>query len=379
MTNIKASLVFTTIFDPVVLETYYKNFESYGKLNQVQVIVIPDKKTPKETFVRCENLRKKGFDIVCPTIDEQEGFLKKIGLQPNFIPYNSDNRRNVGYLMAYESGSDFLISIDDDNFCCDNEDFFSEHAVVCENSHNAKIVNSKTGWFNICSQMELDRVGNTYARGFPYYARHNPENPTFKDGKVAVHINAGLWLIDPDVDALSWLVAPAKTVKFKGQSLVLGEKAWSPINTQNTAMRREAVAAYYFVKMGYPLGGINIDRYGDIFSGFLVQACARYLKGGIRVGSPIAEHKRNSHNYMNDAFNEWSCILVLNDLLPWLSDGLELSGNNYIEVYESLSSQIEDVVEKFEGKIWTDATRGYFHQMGYCMRQWTKSLKNING
>ncbi|GAG67747.1 unnamed protein product, partial [marine sediment metagenome] len=42
-----------------------------------------------------------------------------------------------------------------------------------------------------------------------------------------------------------------------------------------------------------------------------------------------------------------------------------------------LSYAIEDAVEDFSGFIWTDATRGYFHQMAYCMRTWVKAVRTI--
>ncbi len=376
--TLKASIVLTTIFDPVVLEEYYKNFKDNDHLEEVQVYLIPDLRTPSEAFKRCENLSKKGLKITCPTIQEQEVFLAKIGLPSIFIPYNSDNRRNIGYLMAFSDGSDFIISIDDDNYPRHDEDFFAQHSVVCNNKIEASIVNTDTNWFNICSMLELDRLGTTYPRGFPYFARHKVSNETFHTAEVNIHMNAGLWLIDPDVDGISWLVAPAHTISFKGKSLVLGNKAWSPINTQNTSMRRDVIPSYYFVRMNYPLAGIPIDRYGDIFSGYFSQACVRHVNGSIRVGTPLTDHKRNSHNYMKDAANEWACIMVLEDILSWLPEA-KLSGTSYIEAYESLSYLLEDAVESFKGQIWTDATRGYFHQMAYYIRRWIKTCKGIEG
>lgn len=375
--NEKASLVITTIFDPVVLDNYYRNFSKYGHLGQVQVILIADLKTPPEAYKRCHGLSRRGLRIIFPTIQEQEAFLSRLGLPSNFILYNSDNRRNIGYLMALESKSDFVISMDDDNYPREDEDFFMQHSVVCNNAYQTSIVNTNIGWFNICAMLELDRPGTTYPRGFPYFARHKISNETFHTAQVDVHMNAGLWLIDPDVDGISWLVAPAHTISLKGKSLVLGDKAWSPINTQNTSMRRAAIPSNYFVRMNYPLAGIPIDRYGDIFSAYFSQACVRHLNGAIRVGTPLADHKRNTHNYMKDAAKEWACIMVLEDILSWLPEA-KLSGANYIEAYGCLSYLLEDVVETFKGNIWTDVTRGYFHQMAYYMRKWVKVCKTID-
>lgn len=367
----------TTIFDPEVLEFYYENFKKFGHLDRVKVFVIPDKKTPPEAYVRCQGLNNRGLKVVLPTIEEQESFLLRVGFSPHLVPYNSDNRRNIGYLMALEAGTDFVTSIDDDNYCRKDEDFFGEHSIVCRDCAGVETVSTCTGWFNICSMMTCDPNVTTYARGFPYYARHRREEPQVAEDSTNIHINVGLWLLDPDVDGISWLVNPTHTVDFKGTSLVLGSKTWSPINTQNTSLRREALASYYFVRMTYPLAGIPIDRYGDIFSGYFVQACAKHLGGSIRVGTPVADHKRNSHNYMNDAANELACIMVLENLLPWLTEQAKLSGSTYSEAYLSLSYQIEDAVEHFSGKIWTDATRGYFHQMAYCMQEWVKACRKI--
>jgi hypothetical protein len=375
--SLTATLVVTTIHELIVLEDYLENFDQFDHLEQVSVYVIPDRRTPPAAYQRCQDLHERGLKIACPTLDEQENYLNKVGFPPELIPYNSDNRRNVGYLMALEAGSDFVISIDDDNHCCRDEDYFLAHAIVCEQNYLANVVNAETGWFNTCSLLELDRTGTTYPRGFPYYARHKSYGSSeFVESRADVHINAGLWLLDPDIDGISWLVAPAQVVSFTGQSLVLGEHTWSPVNTQNTALRRDAIAAYYFVKMGYPLAGTPIDRYGDILSGYFVQACARHLGGAVRVGTPIVEHRRTSHDYMKDAANEWACIMVLEDMLPWLVE-VKLEGTTYPEVYTSLSYALEDMVERTSEGIWTDPTRGYFHQVSYYMRTWAKVCASL--
>jgi hypothetical protein len=65
-------------------------------LEHVQVIAIPDRKTPPDAFVTCDRLADQGLRVVCATLDEQEMFLNRIGLSTNVIIYNSNNRRNVG-------------------------------------------------------------------------------------------------------------------------------------------------------------------------------------------------------------------------------------------------------------------------------------------
>jgi hypothetical protein len=365
----RASLVMTTICDSAVLETYFQNFQRHGHLDQVEAYVIPDRKTPHEMVERCAGLARRGLKMTCPTLTEQDDFLRHVGFPPHMIPYDSDNRRNIGYLMALQSGSDFMISIDDDNYCRPDEDVFAANAVVCNRAYRAQVVETDEGWFNVCTLLELDRPETTYPRGFPYYARHKPMAPRITTTSVDVHINAGLWLVAPDVDGITWLVAPTRATAFKGPPLVLGRHTWSPINTQNTALRREVITAYYYIRMGYPLGGMILERYGDIFSGYLAEACVKHLGGAIRVGTPLADHRRNAHNYMKDAAGEWGCIMLLEDFLPWLREA-QLSGRTYLEAYRGLSYSVQDAVEKQHGTIWNDAARGYFHQVAHYMRTW---------
>jgi Reversibly glycosylated polypeptide len=373
---LRAAMVLTTIADPVVLEGYCANFTAYGRLEQVQVIVIPDKKTPPTVFLRCAELRRKGLEVLCPPLDEQERILKRLGFPPELVPYDSDNRRNIGYLMAAESGADFLISIDDDNYCPANEDYFAEHSIVCLESRRHDVVESSSGWYNLCDLLELEPVCRVYPRGFPYAARHLEPKTKIQSRNAAVRINAGMWLLDPDLDGITWLAAPVRARSFRGKSIVLGDRTWSPVNTQNTALHRDVIPGYYFVPMGNSHTGLQIDRYGDIFSGYFSQACAKHLGHNIRAGTPVAVHRRNAHRYLRDATQEMAGICVLEDLLPWLVE-LRLDGQTYSEAYLSLSVQLEDCVSRFSGFIWTEMTRDYFHMMAASMRAWVAACRQL--
>ena len=122
--------------------------------------------------------------------------------------------------------------------------------------------------------------------------------------------------------------------------------------------------------------GLPIDRYGDILAGYFSQACIKSLGHSVRVGTPVADHIRNSHNYMKDLTNELGGMWIIEELTNWLTE-VKLEGSTYTETYTSLAYQLEDQVEKFEGLIWTDATRGYFHQVSYAMRVWAKACLQI--
>jgi len=367
----KICLVVTTINDGSFLDCYVKAILQEEVSQDVRIIIIPDIKTPGTLFEKCEEIKRQGVQIICPSVETQDAYLAKLGTIRNIIPHNSENRRNIGFLMALEKECDVLISVDDDNYPLSGNLFFKEHLLVVQKV-KAESFTSDDGWFNICDLLDVEPK-TTYPRGFPYSHRHKIRTITRSHEEATVHINAGLWLGHPDIDAVSCLYAPATSRSFEGTSVLLGHDTWTPINTQNTAITRQAIAAYYEWRTGYPMMGMTIDRDGDIFSGYCVQACARHLDYHIRVGTPIADHRRNSHNYLKDLTYELACIWILEDFTHWIHD-INLEGSNYIEAYLCLAEMIDEQADKFSGFIWNDATRGYFHYIAYCMRTWIKTI-----
>lgn len=378
--NKKICIVATSIFDGKFLGSYTKKMTDENVVDRTTLIVIPDRKTPSELYLKCKIYKDLGFNIICPTLEEQDEYLKKLGAIYNIIPYDSDSRRNIGYLMAYERGDEIIISVDDDNYPINSLPYFSEHEIVGNTSTKQAPIETDSGWFNECNLLKFTTKTEVYARGFPYYSRFDVKNDEIHDihSKINVHINSGLWLKSPDVDAITWLGLKPQATAFKNKSLVLGKNTWTPINSQNTSLNRAVMPSYWFVKMGYPVSGLSIDRYGDIFSGYFAEACAKHLGYGIRVGSPIINHVRNSHHPIKDLNYEFSCVVILEDILKWLTS-VKLNGSTYKETYLSLASQMEDAVQSMEGFIWNSATRGYFHHLAYCMRVWINTIKILDG
>jgi hypothetical protein len=374
----KLGLVVTTIGNGKVLMDYCTEAQRTGWQENLTIYIIPDKKTPRELYIMADHWDAIGFDVQCVLLDEQTTYLKKLGIE-ELIPWNSDNRRNIGYLMAVEDGCHGVVSIDDDNFCLQNN-FFDEHSIVTKDEVFVEASHSLSKWLNICEEL-MERP--FYPRGFPFFQRHERSATSgwvATQGKVA--INAGLWAGNPDVDAVTWLGAERKKLRivadelgYRG-NLILGPSVWSPINSQNTAVSRNAMAAYYFIPMGSTVNGMKIDRFGDIFSGYFAESCVKHMKEYIRFGSPVVEHIRNSHNYMDDLKHELVCYELLDELLAWLTEA-KLEGSTYPEAYLSLANLMVDAVEKFKGSVWTPDSKGFFHRISYCMKRWVQTYNRV--
>jgi hypothetical protein len=249
--------------------------------------------------------------------------------------------------------------------------FFSEHSVVGSTTQE-RHRGSSNGWYNILQDIEYGMYGNVYPRGFPYSAQmsYNRLSSYITDNvKTYIAVNEGLWVGDPDIDGITWLNHPKIKNSINDGSYTLDDKVWSPINSQNTSVSREAMAAYYFIPMG-----LGMDRMGDIFQGYFLEKCVKTMGQGIRVGTPLVHHKRNSHNHMQDAMKELPGIVFLEEFLPWLVE-VNLDGaGSYSNIYLALSSFIEDHVETM--KI-SDEFKAYWHRVCYCMRKWIDTVQRI--
>jgi hypothetical protein len=375
--NTRCAIVVTTIFEPNFLPGFLENLRQHGRAETTTLYVIPDRKTPPSVGRAAAEARAAGFHVVCPELAEQETYLTHLGLS-GFVPWDTDNRRNVGFLMALESGCEVLISIDDDNYCLPTTgDFVKEHArvgasVAAELTEGSQPAPAREGWFNVCGRLEV--VPECFPRGFPYFGRRSvvPQSSApaaDPPGDAPVAMNVGLWLGDPDVDAATRLVAAPRASAVRSPSVLLGPGLWSPVNTQNTALMREPALVYYYVRMGFPVKGLLIDRYGDILSGYLTQKCVKHLGHWIRVGTPVLEHRRTPHDLFKDLYHELAGMSLLEDFLPWLTE-LKLEGSTYLEAYASLAERIEEAAPAFRGLFWEDGGRDFLGATAALMRTW---------
>ncbi|MFO1095511.1 MAG: hypothetical protein U0992_19735 [Planctomycetaceae bacterium] len=365
----------TTIFEPAFLEGYLQNQRQAERSNATTMYIIADRKTPASVFDAAARARDEGFDVRCPALEEQTRFLESLAAPADFVPWNTDNRRNVGFLMALADGADVLVSIDDDNFCRPDADFVGQHHVVGRTCGDP-VARTSDGWFNICDQLEGWETNAVFARGFPYFAQRALRETVLgkPDPTLTIAMNAGLWLADPDVDAIYRLSRRPHGTSFKGRSVVLGPDTWSPINTQNTALTREAALCYYYVRMGFPLQGLRIDRFGDILSGYLTQKVVKHLGQGVRIGTPIVDHRRTQHNLFKDLYHELAGIVLIEEFVPWLIQA-RLEGRTPLAAYESLAAQIAAAAESFRGFIWDDGGREFLRETSHLMTVWIKCVR----
>jgi hypothetical protein len=374
----KNHIVLTTINIPTLLIDYYANLKLFSHLDTTKVWVIGDKKTPKEVFNLTKEITQKGLETIYVDISMQDSWGVKF---PDFyktIPFNNETRRNVGYLMALENGCEKLISIDDDNFPT-NYDFIGGHNITGK-VWNESVLYEDKGFHNICEYLLISPDRDIYPRGYPFRLRgtkNKTESICTEDLKI-IGVNAGLWLMEPDVDATTWLNGKILATEYTGLNhYVLNQDLWTPINTQNTSVIRALIPAFLCIPMGWDVPGGKIQRYGDIWGGYFLEAILKGTPYYVAFGQPLVEHRRNPHDYVDDLrFEFWGMILT-DILLDALKNKFRPEGQDIcervIQLAVFLKSDFINEIPPWCSKEVID----FIHNTSNALDIWAKTCRHI--
>ncbi len=365
----KTSIVTTTINIPTFINEYEEKLK--GNSN-VFIIIVGDTKTPElaEQYVR-----DKGYPNVefWDVKDQEEWFHKnypeefweEIGFA---IPYKSVRRRNFGYLRALEIGSDLIITIDDDNlpdinWLKDHKDAFNV---------DMKTVFSPTRTINPCEMLQCNHQP-VYMRGFPISDIYQDEFIASDKNQNRVVLNMGLWINKPDVDSYTNILFPdliSQGLKPEvDKRYAVKEEYYIPINTQNTAFLREVAPAYYLLFQDTDIGEQRIDRFDDIWSGFILQHIAFQKGDTVSFGVPLTNHMRNVHDFNKDLRIEFPGI-VMNKMVFDAIRSTEVHGT-YAECYQQIADSFERKLEMYSFGDNQDVC-DFFKRMIKAMRIWNK-------
>lgn len=365
-------IVLTTVNVPTLLEDYAKNFFRFGR-NNVGFIVIGDLATPHDKVEKVvRNVKEQGFEAYYFDVPAQKKWLRKFPDLGKVIPYKSDNRRNIGFLVAAERGAETIISIDDDNYVVEDDDYYSHHSIVGKTAE-LPTVSSSNKWYNPCALLRTNNGMGIYPRGYPFYKRFK-EKHKFAVTNGHVVMNMGLWINDPDADAITNLSQPTKIIEMnnKYETVMLAPGTFSPINTQNTAFHRDVLPCYYYVLMGAHIRGLKIDRYGDIWSGFFAKKVIDQANDRVTIGKPLTNHKRNIHNLFTDLKNELWGMILTEKLVPWI-ENLQLSGKSYFNAYAEIAENLKVFKETFQ----ENSIKKYLGKTANAMKTWLDACNKI--
>ena len=333
----KTAIITTTINVPTLLADYAKNVKQYK--HDAFFVVIGDKKTPEATKSYCKKIAKK-FKVTIEYLDipDQLKYLRKFPELNKHLVYNSIQRRNIGILLAYEMGAEKIITIDDDNFFI-AKDFIKLHAI---GKINLETISSSTGWLNVCDQLKEKYNRRFYHRGFALEYRFLNEKTKSTKKNVNVVVNAGFWLNDPDIDALTRLYFPNNDITVtaykRKTNFAIAKNTWTPFNSQNTALASSVIPAYFLSPL--------VGRYDDIWGAYVIKRISDHLGDFIAFGNPLVKQERNIHNYWKDLAKEDLGMQLTNTFVEFLKK-IKLTGKNYQDSFAQLTKQLETLIKNY--------------------------------
>lgn len=264
MDSRKKYIVTTTINPPT---------EALKKFNRMEgwtLIVVGDLKTPHDAYPHPE------WNYLSP-------FLQNWAYPDlsTAIGWNKIQRRNIGFVVAYNQGAELIATVDDDNIPFTD---WGYHPYAGREVLGNKFL-ARGEVFD-----PLSAVGLSYAhRGFPIGMTRNVQEVTWKQ-PIKADIQAGLWIGAPDIDALTrlYLNDPHVWSYPAGLGYPFFSDTISPFNSQNTILTREVIPHYFM----YP----GVGRFDDIFASYHVQ------NQGFKVvyDRATVQQKRNEHDVLKD-------------------------------------------------------------------------------
>ena len=298
----------------------------------VQVFIHEDR--PDQTF-RFEN-----HESLVVTHTSQRDISTILGDRGWIIPRESAACRSFPLYLAWRTGCDYIIALDDD---CHPE---SEEGANFLPSHLAAFQRDR--WFRT--------IGGDTPRGIPYQ----------RLGHLPVRLNHGLWSEVPDLDSPTALVRrrePKEVCLPTGHGVIPPGMAY-PMCAMNVCYHRSVLPAAYNLLMG--LSAVGIDRFDDIWSGLILKRVLDYMGWYATSGEPFVRHTKRSNGFSN--LRKEALGLELHEhLWEFILDAPLPPGLNVSGAFEALAHRMREFPIQHPMLPCPD---GYFDRLSDAMAAW---------
>jgi hypothetical protein len=303
----KKYIVTTTIQAPTEATLKFANMDGW------QLIVVGDIKTPHEEY--------KKINCIYLHPDDQEKKYKEVS---DTLGWRTIQRRNIGFIEAYNLGADVLATVDDDNIPYDN---WGQNVYVGK-TIEIDLYDTK---LNVADPLSVTNRNDLWHRGYPLEYLSDKNNVEYL-GKSHRHvlIQSDLWDGDPDIDAICRL-SKKPIVKFD-ITKPYGFTKQSPFNSQNTFISREVLP--YYMMLPY------VGRMDDIWGSYIVQQ--NFVNNVIYCPATVYQ-QRNVQDLVKNLENEivgYRKTIELVNKPENTSDLLPEQTKKFIEAYRKAFEEI---------------------------------------
>lgn len=264
----KKYIITTTINSPTEATKKYCEMEDW------QVIIVGDKKTPHEEYKK----------LNCIYLDPEYQDTKYKDLS-DILGWNTIQRRNIGFIEAYNLGADIVATVDDDNIPYRDwgSDIYVGHEIECD------LYEPENPVFD---PLSVTNTPNIWHRGYPIELVPTRHKVEYKGKtKRTVLIQADLWDGDPDIDAMARL-SMKPIVKYNVRGPYCSNKI-SPFNSQNTFLLYTVLPFYAVMPF--------VGRMDDIWGGYILQ---HYFRDNLIYNRASVYQDRNKQDLIKNLENE---------------------------------------------------------------------------
>ena len=261
----------------------------FSQKNGWNLIVVGDLKTPHNEYkkINCVYLTPEYQEITYPELSR-------------VIGWNSIQRRNIGFIEAYNRGAQIIASVDDDNIpldCWGTDLLVNKIADIDVFEHS-------TGVFD---PLTITSYKHLWHRGFPVELLQGREVVKYLGKfKRKILVQADLWNGDPDIDAIARITFRPE-VDLSEITTPYSSNGISPFNSQNTFLSREVFPIYSVLPF--------IGRMDDIWASYILQY---YFPQNLAYHRPSVFQARNPQdlvvNLENEIFGYRNTYKLLKDL-----------------------------------------------------------------
>ena len=302
------------------------------------------------------------------------GDRKKIlGPLDDYFPRRNGACRNFGFLMAWREAEDeeVIIALDDD--CRIDSSSYAQDVANALDKKERPVFRGAGVHFNV-----LDLYKNIHSplfpRGFPYSARPN-YIPWIADGSMNVRaeFNLGLWTDAFDINAIDKIQAskwryPEAELQF--ESVIVPKNALVSVCSMNMQFRRRMIAAVYQLPMHIEaMPGWVIDRYGDIWGGFILKMLMDRKGEVMTAGGPMIAHLKAGDQQRN-SWQEHICHLVNDEFIDLIGTSVEaIDPDSYSMMMSCLAEEMASRADSCSPLL-----TGYIRYVAVSMKAWLKAL-----
>lgn len=289
----KKAIVTTTINEPTKAIMRYIEI---GARDGWTLFIVGDQKTPHESYLK---LAQEHEHVAYITPQKQESKYKALS---DLIGWNCIQRRNIGFVEAFNWGADVIATIDDDNIPYDtwgqNLMVGTEPVVATLQVHEA-----------VFDPFQGTNEPGLWHRGFPVQMLGKRDRAKYIGHlqRPRCIVQADFWDGEPDVDAVCRIAKGPFDCRFTHEPFA--SNAPGPFNSQNTFVHRDAFPLYFM----FP----HIGRMDDIWASYFVQ---KRFPQSVVWGSASVYQERNEHDLSKDLEAEVIGYRHTKDLITRLFD-----------------------------------------------------------